>query len=234
MIRTFKESYEMLNLHIKDVLKLFTLTTIASILGSVVFPIGGFALSLGIFIYTNQIILQLVKTEDINVVELQEPFYPGVIKAYIFKLLLGIPIIASVLFATANFIKGIILIGFSSIYFNSFKEGFFMLIGTIATSASLIILALLAMQLLFPFTQLVFLDEDFKDNSFFKNVKLSFRLAKGYRFKVFLLMMLNNLFAIISILTFGLALIYFYPLYLITLSKLYIESKKSSNVLNVF
>ena len=225
MIRLFKESYKLLNLHIKEVVKFFTMIIFGTIIGSFIFPIGGHVLSIGVFIYATQIIMKFVKTEMFNVEELEEPYYIGIIKSYIFNILLGIPVIIAMIFSTVNLFKGLISIGFSSIYFSGFEEGFFRIIAIFVSSFALIAFAVLFTQLLCPFAQLVFLDEDFKDNNFFKNVTISFKLANRYRFKVFLLLVINSIFTLISMFTFGLALIYFYPLYLIMLSKLYFDSK---------
>ena len=225
MIRLFKESYKLLNLHIKEVVKFFTMIIFGTIIGSFIFPIGGHVLSIGVFIYATQIIMKFVKTEMFNVEELEEPYYIGIIKSYIFNILLGIPVIIAMIFSTVNLFKGLISIGFSSIYFSGFEEGFFRIIAVFVSSFALIAFAVLFTQLLCPFAQLVFLDEDFKDNNFFKNVTISFKLANRYRFKVFLLLVINSIFTLISMFTFGLALIYFYPLYLIMLSKLYFDSK---------
>lgn len=225
MIKLFKNSYKLLNSQIKDIMKFFMLIIISSIFGSFVFPVGGFVLSIGIFIYATQVILKFTKTRYINIEELEEPFYKGIIESYGFKLLLTIPIIIACILSAAIFLKGAILTGFSSIYYNSFKVGFLNMFKVILKSLSLIILTVMVTRLISPFADLVFLDEDFRDKSFFKKILLSFKLANGYRLKVLLLLISNCIFIVLSIFTFGLALIYFYPLYLIMLSNLYIESK---------
>ena len=46
---------------IKDIMKFFMLIIISSIFGSFVFPVGGFVLSIGIFIYATQVILKFTK-----------------------------------------------------------------------------------------------------------------------------------------------------------------------------
>lgn len=234
MAKIFKESYSLLNMHIKEIVKFFTMIIFGTMIGSFIFPIGGHVLSIGIFIYATQIIMRFVETKMLNVEELDEPYYSGIIKSYGFNILLGIPVIIIAVLSIANLFTGLISLSFKSIFFSSFKEGFFRLISIFIGSFSLIAFAILFMKLICPFAHFVFLDKDFKNNSFFKNIALSFKLANKYRFKVFLLLILNSIFVFISMFTFGLALIYFYPLYLIMLSKLYFESKNTLNVSNTF
>lgn len=227
MNKYIKESYKLLNAHFKEIIKFFTMIILSTTIGSFIFPIGGYALSIGIFLYAIQVIMSFVKTECFNVEELEEPYYSGIIKSYIFNIILGIPIAITTILSTALLFKGLISISFSSVFFSSFEEGFFRVIGVFIQFFALIALSVVFTQLICPFSHLVFLDKDFKENSFFKNITISFKLANRYRFKVFLLLLLNCGFVLISMFTFGLALIYFYPLYLIILSKLYLESKNN-------
>ena len=230
MINNLKDSCNLLNTYNKELLRFFIMISIASIFGSLIFPFGGYVLSVGIFIYANQIIMKFAKNRDIDVEELDEPFYAGIIKTYGFKILLFIPMIFITIFLTANLLKDIITLGFNSIIFSGFREGFLKFSGIIFKFFMYMTLSNIVLKLLFPFSELVFLDEDLKDNGFLKNIFLSFTLANGYRFRVLLLLMLNIVFVCISMLTFGLALIYFYPLHIIMLSNLYFESKNKRNV----
>lgn len=232
MFKRIKEDAQLLNKNIKEILKLFLFSTTASVFGSVIFPIGGIALSFGIFLYIKQVMLTFAKTNTIEVEELEEPFLKGIVNCYIFKLILKIIIAFGVFLSCRILVVDLIKLMFEAVYIQTLTE---MVLRLLAIAYGVILIAAFLMvlgEILFPFTQLVFLDEDFKENNFFKNIKVSFALAKGYRLKVLLLLLLNCIYAILSIFTFGLAMIYFYPLYLTTLSKLYLESKERQNVLN--
>lgn len=223
-----KKSFSMLNSNIKEILIFSILLNIASFASSFFIPYAGYILSVAFSLYAFQVFINFSKTENFDINNLEEPYYKGILKAYGLNLILAIPIGALILVGISAFFTGMIQIGLKSITFLDFTSGLLAILILSGIIIGVVLLGILIIHLIFPFTHLVLLDQDFSHDSFWGNIKLSLKLAKGYRMKIFLTMFLNYLFTMISVLTLGLSLFYSYPLYMIMISNLYNDSKNNT------
>ena len=227
-----KKSFSMLNSNIKEIAIFSILVNIASFASSFFIPYAGHVLSIAFSLYAFQVFIDFSKTEHFDINNLDEPYYQGILKSYGFSLLLGIPIIILILLGVSVFFSGLIHISLNSLEYLDFTGGFFAIGALLVVVISIILIGTLLINLIFPFTHLVLLDKDFSDNTFWGNVKLSLKIAKRYRMKVFIAMVLNYLLTLLSVLTLGLSLLYTYPLYMIIISNLYNDSKNNLFMFN--
>jgi hypothetical protein len=232
MGKIISKSFSMVNKNLKELLTFFGLLTFIIFVASILIPGLGTIFSIAVSYYAYQEMLRFVQSGEFNIKNLKEANIKGICKAYGFSLLLIIPCAIVVLLSSAFLVKDILSLGFNSINYSGYESVFYSFAFIIVKFILFIFAGFLALNLIFPFTKLLYLDEDFKDNNFFSNISISLEIAKGMRFKVFLAMCFNLLLCFLSIFTLGLALIYIQPLYMIVYSNLYEEGKKKNGYCN--
>lgn len=233
MKELLSKSIKFLNSNLKEIIIFSIIINIASFGSSFFLPVCGIVLSTMISFYMQQVFIESITTETFDRDNLPEPNYKGILTSYGFNLILSIPsIIAGMLCISVIFVGSLKT---SILYLSEWNfEG--MVISMLAGLLLPIILLsifIMFIFLIFPFASFVFLDKDFSDNGFFNNIKLSFKLAKGYRGKIFVAMLINYLLTFLSIFTLGLSLIYTYPLYIILICNIYNDGKNKFLMYNI-
>lgn len=231
MLNMIKKSIAMLNSNLKEIILFSILINVASFASTSFIPLCGIVVATMISFYMIQIFIDYAKTGKFSINDLEQPNISGMLKTYGFSMIINIPIVIVIflgVFATFGAILKISILGL----FIDAENTLLTMVGLIFASIAILGLLIILSILICPFYAYVFLDEDFKNNGFFKNIKLSFKLAKGYRFKIFLALLFNYALVFLSIFTLGLGLIYTQPLYVLLMCNLYNESKNKKLLLD--
>lgn len=225
MKELLSKSIKFLNSNLKEIIIFSIITTIASFGSSFFLPIPGIVLSTMISFYTQQVFIESITIECFDRDNLPEPNYKGILTSYGFNLILSILIIIATMLYISVIFANSLKISILNLSKWNFEDVATYILASSLLPTILLLIFIMFIFLIFPFASFVFLDKDFSENGFFNNIKLSFKLAKGYRSKIFIAMLINYLLILLSIFTLGLSLIYTYPLYIILTSNMYNDSK---------
>lgn len=225
MSSLIKKSFSMINCNLKEILLFSIMVSGASFISTMFLPLGGIFLSTMISFYMIQVFILYSNDGRLNVSDLPEPNLGGILKSCGISILISIPIISIAALALTYTFGTLLKVSLIGLFNFEWTKTIMAMMYIVLIPIAIIAILSTFIMLICPFYAYVLLDEDFREVSAWGCIKISFKLSKGCRIKVFLAMIFNYCLVLLSIITLGISLVYTQPLYLILMCNIYNQSK---------